>query len=312
MFRVYSIIFLCIVLLSGCNSEKNSNVKKNTSPKNENKISKNTKQLSIGSIAVTHKYEENIHRPIIQYLTDKMKHYGYTEAKSTIVSSMDELIEKANNDEVDIFFGSLYPTITVDGNSKLVPTLKAFENGVDYYSSIFFTKNNSPITSIKNISGYSVVFKNNYSTSGYYYPMALLKKYGYKLVEYRNPTRSYEKNTVGYSLSNDDENTVFWILSGYADIGVTHNDSYKFYTQEKSSELKILHESRKIIRNIVSIRSDFPQNEKQELIQILINMPDDEVGKPIISKFFNITKFEVIDSVYYSELRNDFENYFLK
>ena len=305
--RKFVIVFLLLCVIS-CSNERDmqSNSSYQTSKSNK------SKSLSIGSIAVTYKYEEIIYRPIIQYLVKKMGKYGYTEAKSVIVGTMAELIEKANNDEVDIFFGSLYPTITVDQKSKLEPILKAYENGMDHYYSVFFTRNDSEIDDLSNINGSKVVFENKFSTSGFFYPSIVLKKLGYKLKQYNSPFEKPDKDVVGYSFSSDDGNTVFWILNNNADIGVTHNDDYDYFSDERRSDLKIIHTSKKLLRNIISVRKDIPKEEKDFLIQTLIEMTEDDEGRKIINQFLHITNFEFIDKQNYLELRDDFENYLLK
>jgi len=267
------------------------------------------KSLTIGSISVSYKYEEKIFRPIIQYLVDRLNKFGYTDAKSVIVSSMEELIERANNNNVDIFFGSLYPTVTIDLKSKLDPVLKGHHHGTDHYYSIFFTKLPSAIKSIEDIKGRMVAFENRHSTSGYYYPLTLFKKMGYKLLEYDNPKEEVDPELLGYSFSSADGNTVAWVLNGFVDLGVTDNDYFRDFTANRPNELKIIHKSKKLLRFIISIRNDIQSEAKDKLIELLLKMPNDDEGKQIIEGLLDINKIEILDPKYYSDIKNDFEKH---
>ena len=308
MKKIIIIFLICVFLFCSCESEKIKSSENRSEQKN-NII--NGKTLTIGSVAINYKYEEETYRPVIQYIVEKLNSFGYTQVGSVIVGSLDELIKKANNDEVDIFFGSLYPTVTVDRKSKLEPVLKADQNGIGHYYSVFFTNSKSGINSLDSINGKMIAFENRYSTSGYFYPKTVLKKMGYRLNEFENPGSVVDKNEIGYSFSSDDQNTAFWVLNGHVDIGVTDNEVFEYFSENLAKELKLIHKSKKLLRFITSIRSNLPEEVKKSLINLFLEMPNDPEGKNILANFLGITKFEILDANYYSIVKKDFENYLL-
>ena len=304
--RLRVLALFIVMIFVGCDQKENPTPIKKAP---EEKIT--GKSLSIGSISVNYKYEEELYRPIIQYLVEHLKEYGYTEAKSVIVSSMEELISKANTNKVDIFFGSLYPTVTLDKNSKLEPVLKAHQIGRDYYYSVFFTLADSEINSLENLNGKTVVFENKFSTSGFFYPTVVLKKMGYNLVELENPNQKFDKNKLGYTFSSDDGNTVIWIFNGVADIGVTDSDVFEYYSSSHGNKIKMLHKSKKLTRFITSIRGNLEPKVKDTIVKTFLEMPNDEKGGALLEKLLQITNFEKIDSLSYIETKQDFESFLL-
>jgi ABC-type phosphate/phosphonate transport system substrate-binding protein len=134
---------------------------------------------------------------------------------------------------------------------------------------------------------------------------------GYKLEEYDNPAQNVQNDRVGYSFSSDDGNTAVWVINDHVDIGVTDNEIFEYFSNNKKNKLKSIHTSKKLLRFITSIRSDIEEETREHLVKIFLNMTDDPEGKRLFNDLLQITKFESLDSLYYSEIKQDFKKFLL-
>jgi phosphonate transport system substrate-binding protein len=306
--KILSVFIIPILFLFwNCNQQNNENDTKQ-SKINDKKI-KQSKILTVGSVAFNFKNEEIITQPLADFLLKWLGEYGYTSAQVLVVKTKEELIERINNDEVDIFFGSLYPTIYYDTKSKLEPVMRIWQGGLDTYHTVFFTYKENPIKNLSEIRGKTVTMERDYSTSGYFIPSIILEDAGFNLEKVNSPNANPKTGNVGYTFSNDDENTVFWVLNNKAEIGVSDNIGFEVFCAAKCDELKIIHRSDDLPRNIVSMRSDLPDAIKDRLFTAFKEIRNTEKGRKICKVFWDCTKFDSLNFPLYEELKTKFAKF---
>ena len=132
---------------------------------------------------------------------------------------------------------------------------------------------------------------------------------GYELVECNSPKDIIESDKVGYCFSHHDENTLAWVIDGYAEIGATDNETYNIFSRTKKNELVVLYRTKSLLRNIVSIRNNLPQEIIKTIKESFLKMNESETGKEALSSSLLTDKFELLDSLNYIKLKKDFQKY---
>lgn len=217
---------------------------------------------------------------------------GYTHGEVVVASDIDSMSAMMSNGEVDLYLDSSYPSIIVSEASGSQLILRQWLSGVGEYHSIFFAMADSGYTSIEDLENQTVAFDKAFSTSGFFLPSFHLISNGYQLTQLSSLEADPAEGTVGYIFSNDDVNTINWVISGRVAAGVTDSVSYSDIPEDIRSELVILGESDALPRQLVSVRADMDEALIDDLVRILTEMDDNTVST-VLSEI-NTTQFDPV------------------
>ena len=115
---------------------------------------------------------------------------------------------------------------------------------------------------------------------------------GFSLVPVKNLSDPVEPDKVGYIFSDDDLNTIFWVLRGYAAAGAVDNQHFFNETGKSRESLRIVYETLSIPRQIVSYRADLSPELVKRIKDLLIQMEQMKEGKKVLEQFSQTTRFD--------------------
>jgi phosphonate transport system substrate-binding protein len=99
---------------------------------------------------------------------------------------------------------------------------------------------------------------------------------------------------VGYIFTNDDENTMAWVLPGKLPAGAMSEDNYLKEARGEIGNLTVVGKTFSIPRNVVSHRKGLPQKLVTQIKDILINMAGSDEGKKALREFEQTSQFDEI------------------
>lgn len=251
--------------------------------------------LSIGSISDEPKGEAFEWQSFIDYVVSQLKKAGIIQGNFVVATSMEEMVNRIKKGEVDIYIDSPFPTIHVCELSGAKPFLRRWKKGVKDYHSIIFVHKDSNINTMEDLKGKIVAFEEPFSTSSYFLPKATLMKEGLALTEKKDFLSSVSSNEVGYVFSNDDENTMVWVLRKKVSAGALNNLKFEQMAKDGISKLKVLTNSINVPRHVVSHRADLNPELVAAIEKVLLNMDKDEEGKKVLKDFEKTAKFDRFD-----------------
>lgn len=231
-------------------------------------------------------------QPLADYLASQLTEFGITEGRVRIVSSTDEMVQLLKNGEVDLYFDSTYPATLVSDAAGARIILRRWRFGVEEYQSVIFASATSGITSIEQLPGHMVAMDAPYSTSGFVLPSVLLIENGFRLTgkeRYDDPVAGGE---IGFVFSYDDENTLQWVLNGFAAAGVT--DDFHFdvgFPRDAADQLVELARTESTPRQVAVIRSGLDEELVQAIVRVLTTMHETEAGAAALEPF-QTSKFD--------------------
>ncbi|RMF27356.1 MAG: phosphate/phosphite/phosphonate ABC transporter substrate-binding protein, partial [Cyanobacteria bacterium J083] len=196
--------------------------------------------------------------------------------------------------EVDIYFDSLYPALLVQESSGAKPILRRWKKGKGEYHSVFFALKKSNIRKITDLQGKNIAFDDPRSTSGYLLPLAYLIKAGLKPIEQRRVEPNRKNNQIAYTFSEDDENTIQWVISGKVQAGAVDNQTFFDIPTETRAAMQIIAETESVPRQLVLVRGDLNPQMAEKIKQVLLKMDQDAEGKEVLKAFEKTTKFDEI------------------
>jgi len=248
--------------------------------------------LTVGSISRTQKEEVATFQPFADYLAGRLKAAGIARGRVLVATSMREMADLMKKREVDIFIDSPFPIAVVGELSGARPFLRRWKKGMVEYHSVIFVRRESGIETVQDLKGKMVAFDERFSTSGYLLPKATLKKAGLTLTEYANPAAKVSSNHVGYVFTNDEENTMFWVLRKRVAAGVLSDGDFTELAKERIGELKVLLRTVTVPRHVVSHRADLSPGLLAAVEDVLVNMDRDAEGRQALARFQKTTKFD--------------------
>jgi phosphonate transport system substrate-binding protein len=250
--------------------------------------------LTFGSVSLTPASEFETVRPFANYVASQLGNAGIGRGRVVVVDSLSKMVEEIERGTVDVFIDSPFPVGFVLKRADVDVVLRRSKRGSDTYRSVIFTRADSNVNSLDDLAGKIVAFGAPFSTSGFLMPKAALASAGLNLVNYEDAAASIPSDRVGYVFSNDAENTMFWVLKRKVVAGAVNEDYFEELAGSRIDDLRIIHTTGAVPRNLVCVRSDLDPEVRTALVKLLLGLHHDELGRSVLDKFEETRKFDLL------------------
>jgi phosphonate transport system substrate-binding protein len=231
-------------------------------------------------------------QPLVNYLAANLNSFGIGVGEVKVAPDLETLITWMENGEVDIFYDSPYPAMSVNQATGAQPLLRGWRGGEPVYHTLFFTRSDTGITTLADLAGRVIAYEEESSTSGFMMPTAYLVANGFNPVELAAPDSTVNANEIGYTFSGDDRNTIEWVLNGRVDVGVIDNLTYlSDIPEETKAQLVIVAETEDIARRVLMIRPGMDPELVVAIKSVFIELENNPEGQAILEKL-NTTRFD--------------------
>ena len=250
--------------------------------------------LHVGSIGRSPAEEIRDFLPLARYLSMTLKAEGVDDVKVVVTGSLAEMAALMRAAKIDLYIDSAFPSMALNQLAGSKFLLRRWKRGVGEYRSVIFTRKDSGFRQLADLKGKTIVFEELFSSTGYFFPKLALVQAGLKLAAKREASDPVAATQVGYVFSNDDENTMVWVLRGQVSAGATDDWTFEEKAGSRINELEILYESAPIPRHIVSYRNGLAENLIAKIKATLLSMDRSAAGKRALVKFQQTSKFDLI------------------
>lgn len=248
--------------------------------------------LSVGSISLAIKEEIADFQPIADYLAERLGDQGVSQARVVVVDSLDAMATELRRGNVDVFVDSPFPVAEMKRRAGFRPLLRRWKKGVAEYHALVFVRADSPIRSTADLTGDVVAFDDPFSTSGYLLPKAMLAAGGLTLREQSHSAAPVAPGTVGYVFSEDDENTLTWVLKKRTAAGAIDNHGFEELLAGDTERFRVLARSPDVPRHVLGVRGDLEPALATALERVLLSMHEEERGREVLEDFQHTTRFD--------------------
>ena len=231
-------------------------------------------------------------QPFANYLASNLREYGITEGQVKVAPDLATMIEWMAKGEVDLYFDSVYPALKVSHETGAEPILRRWKKGVSDYHSVFFTVSDTNIRSLDDLKGQLIAFDSPYSTSGYMLPVVTLLEAGLMPVHQDSPDIVMANDEIGYIFSNDDDNTLLWVLEGEVNAGVVDSETFSKLTSEGRNNLSILFETEAVPRHVAVVTADMDPVMVDTLKTLMVEMDEAKDGTEVLQSFEKTDQFD--------------------
>jgi len=250
------------------------------------------KSINVGSVGDVPTDEIKKFLPLASYLAKQIQSEGFDQGKVIIARGIPEMATFLREGKVDLYIDSPFPSAAVSRLSGSKFLLLRLKKGLSEYHSVIFVRKDSGIDRLQELNKKMIALKEPFSSSGYFVPKMVLTQQGLRLVAKKDASDSVGPREVGYVFSNDNENTMVWVLRKKVAAGALDNQSYEKEARGNVKDLKILYETFSFPRHIVSYRADLSPALVARIKEVLIQMHQSEGGKKALEDFENTTGFD--------------------
>lgn len=208
-----------------------------------------------------------------------------------IARDLDDMSQRLARGDVDLVVETVFPTLVLQDRSRsLEPALVVVRRRVREYRSVFFTRREEPIQGLADLRGRTLVLQVLRSTSAFALPKAELARAGIALVPADDPHAG--RDNVRYVLAGAEINQAIWVLHGKGDAGAFNEGDWAALPDKVRARLRIFHETRPIVRGLLSFRTGLAARARREAEEVLLKLDGDEAGRTALARASGVTRFE--------------------
>ncbi|OZH55323.1 phosphate ABC transporter substrate-binding protein [Hydrocoleum sp. CS-953] len=226
------------------------------------------------------------------YLAEQLSPLGVKQGDVEVAPNFESMANLLKSGEVDLYFDSPYPAMIISDMSGAKPILRRWKGGIGEYYTVIFTMKDRGIKSLEDLKGKKIGFDKLSSTSGYMLPTALLIESGFNPQEKKSDNSPVSADEVGYIFTDDDENTIQWVISGKVEAGAIDIGTFMRIPEASRQGMIVVAESEKVARHMVLARPDLKPEMLEAIKTIMLKMDKTPEGKEVLQGFEKTAKFD--------------------
>ncbi|MFN0301134.1 MAG: phosphate/phosphite/phosphonate ABC transporter substrate-binding protein [Burkholderiales bacterium] len=246
----------------------------------------------IGSISHKPGDENALFIALANHLGRHLSEFGFDSGKVVVAADIPGLIALFNAGTVDLYFDSPHPTLAVSHGTGSKIVLRRWKKGKAEYRSVIVVRKDSAVRSLADLLGRLIAFESDFSTSGYLLPKIAIEHAGLTLREQRAAGNAIAPDEIGFVFSNDEENTLLWVLRGRVVAGAVGIHDLERFRPKERDQLRIIHETVTVPRQLVSVRKDASEPLIASIRGFLIGLDHSEAGQALMMNLENTTRFD--------------------
>ncbi len=220
-------------------------------------------------------------RTLADYLEVELAPFGVGRVGIKIAPNIGTMAGWIAEGEVDLFFDSPYPALTVSRRSGARIILRRWKNGVPEYHSVIFTHIEGGLSELSDLRGETIAFDDSASTTGYFLPKAVLQQAGLLPIAADQET-AFSEGEVTYVFAGDDTAVVEWVLADWSKAGAIDNLTFEGLPASTREALRVIARSETVPRHLALIRAEIDSRLEEALTLALLDIHNSASGQEVL------------------------------
>lgn len=236
--------------------------------------------------------------PLVRYAASKMADLGITEGRVVMARDARQMINYLRQGKVDWVGETPGAALDFVDRAGAKVLLRANRGGRNEYSTVFFTREDSPIRTLADLRGRRIGFQYPMSTSAYLVPAAILLSASHPVVALTTPMESPPEDAIGYAFGRSENNLITWVEKGIVEAAAFSNQDWDERVLARGNghpPLRIFHESKAYPRALELVRGDLPPVIEARLREVLLAAHTDPAAAEALAAYSRTERFEQVD-----------------
>ncbi|MBF0178989.1 MAG: phosphate/phosphite/phosphonate ABC transporter substrate-binding protein [Magnetococcales bacterium] len=249
--------------------------------------------LTMGTIGNSPVEEIRRFTPVIRKIAALLQLPEIDGGEVVMAADIPQMAELLKNGKVDFYYDSPLPSLAVNHLAGSEMVLRRWKHDHPEYTSLIFVKKESTIQDLAGLNGEVIGFKDEFSSSGHLLPRIAMEEAGLRLAplpERAPPARI--PGQTGYLFTRGNENSIVWVSFGRIAAGTISREEFLAKSKGDLDQLRILHETFPIPRQVINFRSGLPDRVKSALMRTLTGLEESTAGKEVLRQFEKTTRFD--------------------
>ena len=232
------------------------------------------------------------------YLAPRLESVGIAAVSVLIAKDNQQMITYLREGKVDLLSETALSALLFVEQAGAELLLREWKKGVPTYRTVLFTRAESGIAALPDLTDRTIAFEDRGSTSSFLLPLAMLMRGGLEAVELSSPQTVPPAGRVGYAFASAEVNIVTWVARGLVDAGALSDGDWGDLSRAPDSlkvHLKIFHRSKPFIRSLVVTRGGLRQEVKARVKEILLDMHNDQDATDVLKVYNKVKKYDEIE-----------------
>ena len=261
--------------------------------------------LVLGCISDDPKADYEQLKPLLDYVVPRLADVGIREGRILMARDIQQMGSYLRRGRVDWVTGSVATGLQLQMRSGAQPLLLSQRNGAGSDRTLFFVRRESPLASVRDLRGHSIVFKNTMSPGAYFVPAMQLLEQGMVLQRLLSPIDRPDAATVGFVLAGSDLNLAMWVRRGLVDVGAIGArdwDNPQRMPPPFRTHLRVIGETGEYPLALEVTRGDIDARIRARLHDVLLAAVADPDAREAMLQFSGTTGFQAIDPAAHAKL----------
>lgn len=250
--------------------------------------------LVLGRISDDPKSHYEQLRPLLEYVVPRMAGVGIRSGRILMARDFQQMASYMRRGRVDWVTETSGNAVLLEQRAGARSILITERDGANRYHSVFFVRRDSPIRTLKDLTGHSVAFQSPYSTSAYYLPANMLLESGQRMELLLSPMDRPPADSVGYLFARTELNITTWVHKRLVDAGVLSNldwASPQRLPPAFAADFRIIAESQDVPRALVLTRAGMDPKIEARLRDVLMEASGDPDAGEAMRLFLGTSRF---------------------
>ncbi len=235
---------------------------------------------------------------LASYLVPHLASVGINKGDVLVARDTGQMIEFLREGRVDLVSETPMGALFMEAAGDAQVLLREWKKGVSEYFTVFLSRQTAEIRTLKDLVGRKIAFEDRGSTTGFYLPLAALRRAGLSAIELPDPEAVVPPGKVGYVFAENEINIAAWVDRGLTDAGAYSNLDWldrDRVTNTMRNNLVVFHETAPILRSVVLVRSGLAEDIRRRTAEVLLSMHEDPKAQPVLRKYFKVRRFDAFE-----------------
>ncbi|WP_246345287.1 phosphate/phosphite/phosphonate ABC transporter substrate-binding protein [endosymbiont of Lamellibrachia barhami] len=254
--------------------------------------------LVIGKVSDSPRKHFTRLKPMVEYVGKKMADLGITRTRVLMAKNNAQMIRYLREGKVDWVTETVFSSLVFRDQAGAEIILRKWKKGVPGYHTVFFTRKESDIHTLKDLQGRRIALEDPGSTTAFFVPMTILFGEGLQPEKLKTIRSTPSPDKVGYGFAGGEINIATWVYQGLADAGAYNDLDWNTPDHTPPSfkkDLRIFHRAEKMPRGFELVRSDLDPKIKIRLKKILLEIGKDPDAGDVLFSYQRTARFDEID-----------------